>query len=236
MSIAMLEGAAERLSPFLDDVAFIGGATIALWITDEGAPAPRATKDVDLVVEVSSRLAWERFQERLREHGLQPDGPSGVICRWTLPAPDPLMIDVLPENPSILGFRNRWIAPALARAEQVKLPSSRVIRAVPPAYLVATKLEAWRGRGGGDHLRSHDLEDIVRLFDGREGLVDEIERSSDELRAYVSDEVKRLLEAARFMDLLDGTVGLGEASGTGSGDIGRVEEVVLPRLRRLVTS
>ena len=30
------------------------------------------------------------------------------------------------------------------------------------------KLEAWSGRGGGDHLRSHDLEDVIRLVDGME--------------------------------------------------------------------
>lgn len=40
----MLESAARHLSPFLDDVVFIGGATVALWITDEGAPTPRITK------------------------------------------------------------------------------------------------------------------------------------------------------------------------------------------------
>lgn len=37
----MLERAAQELGPFLDEVAFVGGATIALWITDQGAPEPR---------------------------------------------------------------------------------------------------------------------------------------------------------------------------------------------------
>src|SRR5262245_25092299 len=69
MSIAMLERAARELTPFLDEVAFVGGATIALWITDQAAPKPRVTKDVDLVVEVASRAGWYRFEERLRAHG-----------------------------------------------------------------------------------------------------------------------------------------------------------------------
>lgn len=38
MSIAMLERAAWELAPFLDEVAFLGGATVALWITDPAAP------------------------------------------------------------------------------------------------------------------------------------------------------------------------------------------------------
>lgn len=46
----MVERAAQELAPFLDEVAFVGGATVALWITDQGAPEPRVTKDVDLVV------------------------------------------------------------------------------------------------------------------------------------------------------------------------------------------
>ena len=80
MSLPMLERAARELEPFLDEVAFVGGATIALWITDPGAPAPRATKDVDVVVEVASRLAWHNFEERIRAHGLRHDTSSTVIC------------------------------------------------------------------------------------------------------------------------------------------------------------
>jgi len=113
----MLERAAQELAPFLDEVAFVGGATIALWITDEGAPAPRVTKDVDLVVEVASRAGWYRFEERLRAHGLRNDSSSRVICRWKAGSPgDELVIDLMPRDASILGFENRWQRPALAGA------------------------------------------------------------------------------------------------------------------------
>jgi hypothetical protein len=49
MSIGMLERAADEPTSFLDEVAFVGGATVALWITDPGAPEPRPTKDVEIV-------------------------------------------------------------------------------------------------------------------------------------------------------------------------------------------
>jgi hypothetical protein len=58
VSIELLERAARELAPFADEVAFVGGATVALWITDPAAAELRRTKDVDLVVEVASRLAW----------------------------------------------------------------------------------------------------------------------------------------------------------------------------------
>src|SRR6187551_148071 len=157
----MLERAAQELAPFIDEMAFVGGA---LWITDQAAPEPRVTKDVDLVVEVASRAGWYRFEERLRAHGLRNDASSRVICRWRAGSPgDELLIDLMPSDASILGFENRWQRPALDQAATLPLPSGHRIRAISPPYLLATKLEAWSGRGSGDHLRSHDLEDVIRL-------------------------------------------------------------------------
>lgn len=228
----MLERAAQELAPFIDEVAFVGGATIALWITDEGAPSPRVTKDVDLVVEVASRAGWYRFEERLRAHGLRNDSSSRVICRWKAgSADDELVVDLMPGDASILGFDNRWQRPALDNAETEPLPSGQRIRAISPPYLLATKLEAWGGRGGGDHLRSHDLEDVIRLVDGRAEVVGEVGHASDDLRSFLSHEITTLLDQPRFLDAIDGTVlGFGRGS---SGDGDRVEEIVLPRLRAI---
>lgn len=75
----MLERATRELQPFLGEIAFVGGATIELWITDPAAPPPRVTKDVDVVVEVTSRLRWHQFEERMRTHGLRHDTSSTVI-------------------------------------------------------------------------------------------------------------------------------------------------------------
>jgi len=41
-------------------------------------------------------------------------------------------------------------------------------RAALRPYLLATKLEAFKGRGQGDFLASRDFGDIVALVDGRE--------------------------------------------------------------------
>ena len=37
MSIDLLERAAASLGPLLDEVAFLGGASLALWMTDSAA-------------------------------------------------------------------------------------------------------------------------------------------------------------------------------------------------------
>jgi len=226
----MLERAAQELVPFLEEVAFVGGGTIALWITDPAAPEPRVTKDVDLVVEAASRAGWYRFEERLRAHGLRNDASSRVICRWRTGSPgDELLVDLMPGDASILGFENRWQRPALDHAETLSLPSGQRIRAISPPYLLATKLEAWNGRGGGDHLRSHDLEDVIRLVDGRAEVVEEVGEAPGDLRAFLAHEMTTLLSQPRFLDAIDGTV-IGFAR-SGEGD--RVEEIVMPRLRAL---
>lgn len=231
MSIELLERAAEDLVPFLDDVVFVGGATVTLWMTDPAAAEPRPTKDVDVVVEVASRGAWHDFEARLRAHGLQPDATSPVICRWR-GRDGELLLDVMPSDASLLGFENRWQLPGLDRAVRRLLPSARSIRAISPPYLLATKLEAWNGRGRGDHLRSHDLEDIILLVDGRSEIIDEVAAAPDDLRAFVAHQIALLLDQPRFLDALDGTV-VGFVAG--SGDESRVDDVLLPRFRELAS-
>ncbi len=231
----MLERAAQELTPFLDEVAFVGGATIALWITDQGAPEPRVTKDVDLVVEVASRLAWYDFEERVRAHGLRHDTSSSVICRWRAGSPgDELLVDFMPGDAAILGFENRWQRPALDHVKTLSLPSGQQIRAISPPYLIATKLEAWGGRGGGDHLRSHDLEDIIALIDGRAEIVDEVGDASRDLRSFISHEIATLLDQPRFLDAVDGSVAGFGRGGSRSGGEDRVDDILLPRLSQLV--
>ncbi len=78
------------------------------------------------------------------------------------------------------------------------------IRVVTAVYFCATKLEAFRGRGKGDYLPSHDLEDLISVVDGRLELVDEMQVAPEEVRAYIAFEVKKLLDIRSFVDALPG--------------------------------
>lgn len=77
MSIELLELAADALGPLLDEVVFVGGATVTLWITDPGAPPVRPTKDVDVVVEAATRGAFHDFEARLRERRFSEQARPG---------------------------------------------------------------------------------------------------------------------------------------------------------------
>ena len=70
-------------------------------------------------------------------------------------------------EPGILSFHNRWYPLVVDTALSVQLPSGRAISLIAAPAFIATKLEAFRDRGGGDFLMSHDLEDIVTVVDGR---------------------------------------------------------------------
>jgi hypothetical protein len=224
MSVDLLESGAEALGEIRRDVVFVGGATMTLWITDPAAPPPRPTKDVDVIVEVATRNAYYRFEDRMRAHGIRDEG--NVLCRW-IHERNGLILDAMPTDAELLGFENRWQREAFPHAVERELPSGASIGAVPPAFLLATKIEAFRGRGEGDYLGSRDFADIVALVDGREELVDEVREAPAKLQAYVSEGLNLIIEKERALDGIYGQLPPDAASQ------GRAEAVVLPRLREL---
>lgn len=203
MSALQLETAAAILGPVLNEVVFVGGATVHLWLTEPGAPPARATEDVDVICEVATRVEYHRLGSRLRERGLREAFGEPVICRWRSADPE-LVLDVMPTAPDILGFSNPWYEEAISTAKTVTLGSGAEIRAAIPAALVATKLCAWEGRGKGDLLRSLDIHDVLTLVDGRRELVSEIEAAPADLRAYVRGEFVKLQAEREFDYVVDG--------------------------------
>lgn len=52
-NLALLEDAANKLKALLDELVFVGGSTLDLLVTDEGAAPIRGTVDVDVIVEIT---------------------------------------------------------------------------------------------------------------------------------------------------------------------------------------
>lgn len=229
MSIALLELAASALGDLRDEVVFTGGATVGLWITDPAAPEPRPTEDVDVIVEVTSRGGFADFEERLRRRRFRHDQLSGIICRWHHADSD-LVLDAMPMDASILGFENRWQSAAVPHAVDRELPSGASIAAVSPPYLVATKLEAFAGRGRDDYIASRDFADIVTLLDGRAELIREIAEAPAALRTYLTSELTRHQAHWRFMDGIYAALLPDDASQA------RAERVVIPRINEITST
>lgn len=194
----MIAKVAQMVGPeLLKEFAFVGGCTTALLLTDEFTrEMVRHTDDVDLIVHVVGRIQWAELQDQLRKRGFKDDmADEGPICAMKL---GELRVDFMPDDPSILGFSNKWYADALATATNYQLASDVTIRLVAPPYFVATKLEAYLGRGNGDALGSSDIEDILTLFDGRASLLDELAQADPELQRYVAQQIDHLLHAHHF--------------------------------------
>jgi hypothetical protein len=201
-NLPLLASVAERLGSLCDEMVFLGGCATGLLITDPATPMVRATTDVDVIVEVLSRADWYALGERLRDAGFMEDTTDGApICRWVI---GDLKLDVMPVEASVLGFGNRWYAEAIRQAARAKLPNGSVIRHVSAPCFLATKLEAFKGRGKGDFLLSHDLEDCVAVIDGRSSIVEEVSNVSHELREALVDEIRHLLSDVRFAEAIAG--------------------------------
>ena len=84
MNVELLELATAALSDLLAEVEFLGGATVELRITDPGAPV-RPTRDVDVIVEVTTRSALHEFEAKLHARGFTEDQEDGVIRGATHP-------------------------------------------------------------------------------------------------------------------------------------------------------
>ncbi len=197
----LLEAAARVLRPLLDDLVFLGGCATGLFLTDPASAGLRPTKDVDTITEVASYAEYAKLSERLRELGLTEDSSEGApLCRWRH---GQLIIDVMPTSEDVLGFSNRWYTPALGSAGFMQISDLR-LRVITPVYFLATKLEAFRARSGGDVSGSHDLEDVVTVIDGRAEIIAEVRSAPVDVRTFIASELQQLLAVRAFTDALPG--------------------------------
>ncbi len=202
-NVAMLDRVAQLLGTDLcNTIVFVGGAAAGLLITDLAMPAIRRTDDVDVVSPVKKLDEFRQLEEQLRQRGFTPDQrPDAPICRWLM---DDVTVDVMPSKEEIFGFSNRWYPLSIATAESHTLPSGIEIRVIRAPEFIATKIEAFYGRGQGDHLLSHDLGDVISVIDGRESLLTECQGSHRTLREYLALQFQTLLNTPAFLDALPG--------------------------------
>ncbi len=209
-NLELLELAAEALRPLLSEIVFVGGCVTALHITDLAAAPVRITNDVDVISEITSYAEYVAFSERMRRLGFEEDASEGApLCRWRRGA---LIVDVMPLDEKILGFSNRWYADALRSATEIQLKSGLSLKVASAPHYLATKLEAFRGRGKGDYFASHDLEDLIAVIDGRETIVEDASAVPAALRAFIAEGIRSIIADSRFVDALPGFLLPDEAS------------------------
>ena len=201
-NIEMIKKVARHLGDLRDKMAFLGGATTGLLISDPAAPDLRPTLDIDVIIEIISRTEYYKLEVALRSLGFkQSMKKEDPICRWMI---DGIILDVMPTDEGILGFSNKWYSDALKNSMMYKIEKNLKIRIVTAPYFLATKIEAFYGRGKNDFLFSHDMEDIITVIDGRKEIVEEVKKSPEGLKIYLSKTFTAFLQNDSFIESLSG--------------------------------
>lgn len=219
----LLEKVARRLQGLQRRVVFVGGITTHLHISDSGAQPPTATQDVDLIVQTTSYVEYiVHVAGELRALGAREDTREDApTCRWII---EGVAVDMMPIDPNPLGFSNRWYSGAFDHALEAKLDDDLSILYASAPFFVATKLEAFNGRGGGDLLSSKDVEDVLAVADGRPELLEELKAAPPELRVFVQEVFAGWLRHRDLEYAIEGYL---------QGDEDRAR-VILARLRAIV--
>ena len=182
----------EGLGPdLLKKIVFVGGAVVGLYATKDLASDCRPTKDVDCVINLTSRLDYNQVSQQLRaknfEDVISLDAP---ICRWVYKE---IIVDIMPDDPTILGFTNKWYKDGINNSINHKISEKIDIKLFSTSYFIASKFEAVKSRGANNIKESHDLEDIIYILSYRKEVLDEISQSDQMVKAYLSEMFKTLI-------------------------------------------
>lgn len=189
----MLSLAARRLRNLPQPVVYLGSAVVELHLPESAYPDARTVEDVDCLLDVTGQQ-YASLCRRFEDLGLRPRS-GGPPYRWEYFG---IVIDAMPVDEEVLGFKNEWHRGGLAHAERLRLPDRQEISAFSLPYLLASKLKAFSQRGRGDFESSPDLSDCLTLIAGGTQVREALERAPDAVRVYLQDKFQSLLADARF--------------------------------------
>lgn len=202
-NLAMLEFVANKLRELNDEVIYVGGCATALLVNDPLSMDVRPTFDVDCIIDVISLMEYQNFESKLRHIGFKQSLEDDVICRWRY---DDMILDVVPTDEKILGFGNPWYKEAIDCPVIYKISENLNVKSISAPYFLATKIEAFKGRGNNDLWGSHDFEDITTVVAGRMEIAEEVINSPQPLRDCIRLFLIELLKNNQFEVVLPGHV------------------------------
>ena len=179
-NIVRLKAIANFLNLLNEEFVFVGGATVSLY-GDETRTEARPTDDVDVVIELASYTGYAALDEKLRKVGFVNDIESGVICRYKIQG---MNVDIMPTDPSVIGFSNRWYPDGFKNSISIQLDDC-VFKIFSLPYFIASKIEAFIGRGQNSYLYSSDFEDIVYVLENNTSVSGLIKAAPQDVMEYL---------------------------------------------------
>lgn len=198
----MLKFACSTLGELTDEVVFVGGATTCLYVDVSIADEIRPTEDVDCTIEIANKNEYDTFQAKLRKKGFTHDISKGApICRFKFH--DLLVLDVMPNDPAILGFSNSWYKEGINNREARRVEDKDIFVFSLP-YFLASKFEAYNSRGKNEPRLSSDLEDIILVIDGIANFDLSKYQTSANLKKYLAEMAKLCLTDKFIIEAIGG--------------------------------
>lgn len=204
-NIVRIKAVYNNLADLKDKVVFVGGATTSLY-ADRQTLEVRPTDDVDVIIELINYNDRAELEEKLRSIGFQHDMESTVVCRFKI---EGIIVDIMPTTPDSIGFSNQWYPEGFKNAIEYKIDDNNIVKILSSAYFIATKLEAFKGRGNGDGRTSQDFEDIVYVLENRQTIWEELNNTTGEIRNYLINEFKQLKNNVNLFEWIDSHVEYG---------------------------
>ena len=181
---------AFALGAMNEQVVYVGGATVSLYIDDPAADDVRPTKDVDISLAIASLAELEAIREELTRKGFKQSPEDDVICRFRYAD---IKVDVMSTKAIGWAPANPWFEPGFAQKETVEIEDQK-IQILPLPYFLASKFSAFNDRGAKDPRTSHDFEDIVYVLNNRTDIVEQLVKAPDDVLPYLTNQLQRIPE------------------------------------------
>jgi len=199
VNIVRLKVIAIALESLKEKIVFVGGATVSLY-ANRIVFEIRPTDDVDVIIEILSYAKRIALEDKLLSLEFSNDIESGIVCRYRIQG---IIVDIIPTNEPSIGFSNIWYPKGFENSVDCKIDDQCTVKILSVPYFIATKIEAFKGRGANDGRTSQDFEDIVFLLENRQNIWDEINNATDELKAYLKTEFSLLFKNSFLAEWID---------------------------------
>ncbi|WP_373517166.1 nucleotidyl transferase AbiEii/AbiGii toxin family protein [Pricia sp.] len=193
---------ALTLGELNNDVIYVGGATVSLYINDPAADDVRPTRDIDISLQILSIPQLEEIRELLVDKGFKQSADLGVICRFKL---DDILIDVMSTKAVGWAPANQWFADGFDQRETVLIDEIQ-IQIMPLPYFLASKFSAFTDRGGSDPRYSKDFEDITYILNNRMDWHEVLINSEANVKEFLARRLQKINDSSMLQEAMRGNL------------------------------
>ena len=93
INLDAVEKVAIALEKINDEVIYVGGAIMSLYVNEESVEVPRPTKGIDVSVQISSYSQMDKLRDRLVKKKIYPEPTEDVMYRYSF---EDILIDFIP--------------------------------------------------------------------------------------------------------------------------------------------